>query len=124
MFSSPCKASCDEHDASEHDPCLCTGYAGLEVFGEAPVASEPGEGALHHPAPRFGPEGPDAVRAGDDFNGPRAEVSERIEQFVAAINPIGEHVPQCREVRADSSQERDRAVIVLHVGRMNMHAQQ
>ena len=43
VFSGACEAAREKADAGEQDPGLGIGDARLEVFGEAAVASEPGE---------------------------------------------------------------------------------
>src|SRR5215469_13000484 len=104
MISSPCEATREQADACDNDPGLGARNAGLKVFGEAAVASEPGKGALNHPAPRFGFEGSDALRSRDDFDRPLAEIGQRIEQLFTAIDTIGEDVAQFGEQSPDGPQ--------------------
>src|SRR3989304_76007 len=89
MLSSPCETAGEQADASDSDPGFGAGDGGLEVLGEAAVASEPCEGAFDPPASGFGLEGSDALRPGDDLDRPLAEVGDRVEQFVAAIDAVG-----------------------------------
>jgi hypothetical protein len=84
MISAPCEAVGKEADAGGGDPGFSACDGGFEVLGEATVAAEPGKGAFHHPAPRLGLEGPDALGAGDDRDRPRAAVGNGIRPPVPA----------------------------------------
>src|SRR5882757_10079429 len=103
-------------DACNQDPGFRAGDGCLEVFSKASVAAEPSQRALDDPTSRLGLERSHALRTGDDFNGPFAEIFDRREQFWALIDAIGEDVPQCREHAADDPQQRHRTVIVLGIG--------
>src|SRR5216684_2760131 len=115
MISGPCQTSRKHTDAGEHDPRLCAGDCLLEVLGEAPAAVEPGKGPLNHPAFRLGLESADALRPCDDLNRPRAQLGDRVEQLVAAVDTVSEDMPQLRERVAELYQQRHRAVIVLDI---------
>ena len=65
-----------------------------------------------------------ALRAGDDFNGPFAQIGERLEQFWTSIDAIGKDVAQFREHATDDPQQRDRTVIVLDIGGMHQDCKQ
>ena len=78
MFSGLREAAGDEADASDHEPGFGTCGGGLEVLGETAAASEPGEGALDHPALGFGLEGAEALGSGDDLDRPRAAVGDGV----------------------------------------------
>jgi len=97
MISTSCEPSNEDLDTGDHDPSLCAGDGGLEVLGETTVASEPGEGAFDHPALGLGLEGADTLGSRHDLDRPPAEIGDRIEQLVAAIDAVGEDVPQLGE---------------------------
>src|SRR4051812_39221812 len=101
MISSSCESAGEEPDAGDHDPGLGAVDGCFEVLSEAAVASEPGEGALDHPASRLGLESADALGAGDDLDGPLAAFRDCVEEFVAAIDAVGEDVAQLRERPSD-----------------------
>ena len=49
-MSGSCEPADDELDTGEVDPAFRRGERSLEVFAQAPVAVEPGQRALDHPA--------------------------------------------------------------------------
>ena len=51
-------------------PGGCASDGCLEVFGESPAASEPGEGAFDHPSTGQQLESFDALGSLDDLDGP------------------------------------------------------
>src|SRR5918995_6453500 len=118
MISGPCEAAREQSNAGDHDPGLGAGDGGLEVLRQTSVASEPGEGAFDDPAARLGLEGADCLRSCDDFDRPRAQVREGIEQLLTTIDTIGEDVAQLRKAATERSQHRNGAVIILNVGRV------
>src|ERR1041385_2830924 len=122
IVSSPCEAASKKANAGDHHPGLGAGDGGLEVLGEAPIAAEPGEGALNHPAARLWLEGSDALLAGHDLDRPVAEIGERAEQLRPTIDAIGEDVAQVAEALPERAQQRHGAVIVLNVGRMHQQS--
>ena len=61
----------------------------LVVLGEAPTAVDPGNGALHDPAPGQGLEALLARRAFDDLDFPRGGLHGSAQLF-AAVGPVGE----------------------------------
>jgi hypothetical protein len=63
------------------------------------MASEPSEGALDHPTLRLGFEGSHVLGTGNDLDRPPTQVGERIEQFGAAIDAVGEDVTQFWELQ-------------------------
>src|SRR4051794_20044641 len=91
-MSSSCEAAGKELDTGNHQPCFGAGNGRLEVLGEAPVASKPGEGALHHPSAWLGLEGSDTLGSCDDLDGPFAEVGDRVEQLFSPVNTVGDDV--------------------------------
>src|ERR1700722_6267243 len=113
MFSGPCETSRENANACEDDPRFGAGDCRLEVFREAAAAVEPSKCAFDHPAFRLGLERADTLRPCDDFNGPLAQLGDRVEQLVAAVDTVSEDVPQLGKRVADMFQQRYRAVIVL-----------
>src|SRR5215471_8797025 len=97
IFSSPCETSREHANAREHDPRLGASDCHLEVLGEATAAVEPSEGSFDHPPLRLCPEGADALRSCDDLDGPLAEVGDRVEQLVAAVDTVSKDMPQFGE---------------------------
>src|SRR6516164_964634 len=124
VTSRPCESTREEADAGGHDPGFGAGEGCFEILGETPVAAEPSKGALDHPAAWLSSEGSDRLGSGNDLNRPFAEVSNSIEQFVAAIDAIGEDVAQLGEASAERSQQRHCAVIVLNVGSVHDQSEQ
>src|SRR5260370_10406402 len=115
-FSSPCETARKHANACEHDPRLCAGDCLLEILGEATTAVEPGQGPFNHPAFRLSLESADTLRSCDDLNGPWPQFGDRVEQLVAAVNAVGEDMPQPGERVAELFQQRHRPVIVLDIG--------
>ncbi len=81
-------------------------------------------GHADDPAFGFRLEGTDPLGTGDDFDGPFAECGDRVAQLVAAVDAIGEDVPQFRERSPQRGEQRHRAVIVLDVGRVHQESEQ
>src|SRR3954447_21573190 len=123
-MSSSCEAAGKELDTGNHQPCFGAGNGRLEVLGEAPVASKPGEGALHHPSAWFRLEGSDTLSSCDDLDGPFAEVGDRVEQLFSPVNTVGEDMPQLGEATAERFEQWHGAVIVLNIGRVHESSQQ
>src|SRR5260221_13626722 len=92
--SSSCKAAGEEAQVGQQDPGCGAVDSRLEVLGEAPTATEPGEGALDHPSSRQELEAFDAGWALDDFDGPRAAIGDRAEQLRTAIDAVGKDMAQ------------------------------
>src|SRR5712671_3859857 len=123
-FSGPCEATRKHANACEHDPRLCAGDCLLEILGEATTAVEPGQGPFNHPAFRLSLESADTLRSCDDLNGPWPQFGDRVEQLVAAVDAVGEDMPQPGERVAELFQQRHRAVIVLDIGWVHLQDQQ
>src|SRR3954454_847421 len=123
-ISSSCEAAGEELDAGDHEPSLGAGDGGFEVLGQATVAPEPGEGALNHPSPRLGFESSDTMSSCDDLDGPFAEIGDRIEQFIASVDAVGEDVPQLGEAAAQRFEQWHGAMVVLHIGRVHESREQ
>src|SRR5215210_6557506 len=94
VFSGHCETAREKADAGDQEPGLGAGDGRLEVFGEAAVASEPGEGAFDHPAFGLGFERADSFGPGDDLDRPSAKFGDRVAKLVAAVDAVGEDVPQ------------------------------
>ncbi len=124
VFSAPCASSDEEADACGDDPGFGAGDGCFEVLGEASIASAPGEGALDHPAARLGREAADAVGAGGDLDRPGSAVGDGVAQLVAAIDAVGEDVPQAGEGPADRLEQRHGAVAVLDIGGVDLEGEQ
>jgi hypothetical protein len=91
----------------------------LVVFGEAPAAVNPGDGALDDPTLGQGFEALLAGRAFDDLDGPAGGVHGPA-QFVAAIGAVGEdRLQEAEEPARPAVEDQTGAVAVLQVGRMN-----
>src|ERR1700678_3741511 len=116
MSSGLCEAAEEHADAGDHDPRLGAGDAGLEVFGEAAVATEPGKGSLDHPSFWLGFECPKALGSGDDLDSPFAKIGDRVEQLVPAVDTVSEDVPQFSKRDAEAFQQRHVSMIVLDIG--------
>src|SRR6202008_2679193 len=92
--SSPGETARQDAYAGDHDPCLPPLDCLLEVFGKPTVSPEPSECPLDHPSPRLGLEGADALAPRDDLDRPPPDLGDRVQQFGAAVDAIGEQVPQ------------------------------
>jgi hypothetical protein len=62
----------------------------FEVFGEAAIAIEPGDGALDDPSSRQRLEALAGVGAPDDVEGPGAKLGEGLAKLAAGIAAVGE----------------------------------
>ena len=114
-----CDFTREELDACDHEPGLGAGDGGLEVLGETAVASQPGEGAAHHPTPGQDFETRHVVASLDDLQRPPADLLQRLVEFRSGVGAIGEDVPQSGEGRADRGEQRRCSVAVLDMGGMN-----
>ncbi len=86
--------SYDKLDGGDIDPGLGALDGGFEVFGQAAVAVEPGEGTFDDPAAREDFETHRIGHAADDFSAPSAEFGECFEELIARIGTVGEEVTQ------------------------------
>src|SRR5205809_435414 len=108
--SSSCEAAGEQSQVGEKQPGGGTGDGCLEVLGESPTAAEPGKAALDHPSPRQELEAFDTGGALDDLDRPRAAISKRSEQLLAAVDAVGENMVQAGKSSAQRAQQRHRAV--------------
>src|SRR5437899_10022876 len=76
MISGPCETARKHADAGDRDPGLGAGDGRLEVFGEAAVASEPGEGSFDYPSFWLRLEGSDTLASRDDLDRPFSQVGD------------------------------------------------
>ena len=91
----------------------------LVVLGEAPTAVDPGNGALHDPAPGQGLEALLARRAFDDLDFPRGGLHGSAQLF-AAVGAVGEdRLQEGKQPASVAIQNQKGAVAVLYVGRVD-----
>jgi hypothetical protein len=109
---------------SNEQPCDFSGGRALEVLGKAPASAEPCKGSFDNPASRQQLEAFDAMRSLDDLDRPRPAMGECSSKLFAAINTIGKDMPQLGEAVSQALQQRDGAMDVLHIGRVNMNCEQ
>ena len=118
-ISSPCDSAGEELNAGDQQPGLGAFDGFLEVFCEAAVAAEPGEGSFDDPAARQEFEAICGIGSLDDFEAPLADFGERGGEFFAGIGAVGEDMAQPREAVADRCQHIGSPVAVLDVGGMD-----
>src|SRR5690348_15751889 len=111
-------------DRGQIQPCFGAADRRLEVFGQPPVAAQPGECSLDYPAPGKQAKACGLIWPLDDGKRPLPHPSEGRFQLFASITAIGEDVAQPREEIADRSQYADRAVPILDVGAVHLGADQ
>src|SRR5436853_1513581 len=108
----------------DEKPCDFGSGRTFEVFGEAATSAEPGKGSLNHPASRQELEAFDAEWPLDDLDSPLAAMGERVSKLLAAIDPVGKHMPQLGKALAQALQQGHGAMDILNVGGMNVNGQQ
>lgn len=91
----------------------------LEVLGEPTVAVQPCQCSLDDPAAREDNEALGGIGPFDDLDGPFADTSKRVSEFVTSISAIGKDMAQPREAPDNLGQHQQRAVKVLDVGGVN-----
>lgn len=95
----------------------------LEIAGQAAVAADPGKGALDDPA--FGQDDEAmGIAALDDLQGPRAGLGNNLGHLWPLVAGVGKDAFDKREGSPRRAQQVARAIAVLHVGRVDHHAQQ
>ena len=91
----------------------------LVVLSEAPAAVDPGDSALHDPAPGQGLEALLARRAFDHLDGP-AGSAHGSAQLVAAVGTVGEdRLQEAEEPARPAVEDQKGAVAVLQIGRVD-----
>jgi hypothetical protein len=71
----------EELHRGDEEPGFGAGDRSFKVFGEAPIAIEPGQGSFDDPAAREGFEAVRLIRALDDFDGPLTKLAQGVEQL-------------------------------------------
>lgn len=79
-------------------------------------------GSFDHPSAWQQLESSGGVGAFDDFEGPLTERGHGVAQFIASIAAVGEDVAQPRMERTDRRQQVWRAIAILDIGGVNLHA--
>src|SRR3954469_24317940 len=120
-----CPSYAPHHEADHAEAEEGEGVDGqvLEVLGEAPAAPEPRERPLHDPALGQRHEAL-GVAAADDLQPPAAGPGHRRRGRLAAVGAVGEDHLDEGEQPPRRAQQRDGAVPVLDVGRLDRGAQQ
>lgn len=115
MIAGFCDASGEELDRSDEEPCGCGRDGLFEVLGEAAVAIEPCQGSFDDPSAKQDFEALCDIGSLDDFDGPLADLGQRILELVTSITTVGEEMAQPGEAVDDLRQHQRRAVAVLDV---------
>jgi hypothetical protein len=116
--SGPGDAAGEQLDAGDEEPRLGAFDGRFEVFGEAAIAIEPGDGALDDPSSRQRLAALGGVGAPDDVEGPGAKLSEGLAKLAAGIAAVGEDMAQPWERASHGSEQQRGAVAILNVGAM------
>ena len=124
VVSSPSHSPNEELHGGQEEPSLGAGDGGLEILGKAAVAVEPGEGTLDDPAAGQEFEADSVLRSLDDLDRPLAELGKGSLELWAGISAISEEVAQPWEQRAYRFDHEHCAVTVLHIGRVDLGADQ
>jgi len=128
MISMACDSAHEEldggHDGGHVEPCGGALDGSFEVFCEAAVAAEPGEGSLDDPAARQHLEAFCGVGALDDLKRPGADFSEGGGELLAGIGAVGEDMVQPGKAVSDRGEYIGFAVAVLDIGGMDDGADQ
>lgn len=94
--SRPFETTCDGSDVCDEDPRDGALDGHLEVLGQPAAATQPGKGALDHPAARQNLEAFCGVATPDDLDGPATQFGERVFEFSSSVTAIGEDMAQPR----------------------------
>ena len=124
MISGPCQTSRKYTNAGEQQPRLGTRDGFLEIFGEASAAVEPCKRSFNDPTSWLDLERTGILGSGDDFNGPPAELGERVGQLLPAVGTISENVTQLRKQQPNMLQQRYRSMDVLDIGGVHLPGKQ
>jgi hypothetical protein len=120
-----CSGQSPEHDADHGEAEEGGDGSGvaLEVAGQAAVAADPGKGALDDPT--FGQDDEAmSIAALDDLQGPRAGLGDDLGHLWPLVAGVGKDAFDKREGSPRRAQQVARAIAVLHIGRVDGHAQQ
>ncbi len=98
------------------------GDQALEVLGQAAVASEVGEGTLHHPAARLDGEA-HLLGLGADDGQPPAEGGLDPVFELTLVGTVCPQLLDARELLVGADQQLQAAIPILLVGRMDVHPQ-
>jgi hypothetical protein len=118
-----CQPAQHEADGGEEDEGDGAVREVLEILGEAPTAIEPGDGALDDPALRQELEAR-TIAAFDDLELPVRDGAEDLFELGALIGAVADDLLEKGKQSPHRLEQGRRAVAVLHVGRMHLHAQQ
>src|SRR5216684_3984273 len=104
------------------DPGDGTGDGCFEVLCEPSASAEPSEGSFDDPTARQYLEALCRIGAFDDLECPTSEFGQRAAQLVAGVSAVGKDMAQPWVEALDRSQQPDRAIPILNVGRMHLKA--
>ena len=124
VVSSPSHSPNEELHGGQEEPSLGAGDGGLEILGKAAISVEPGEGPFDDPAAGQEFEADSVLRSLDDLDRPLAELGKGSLELGAGISAVSEKVAQPREQRAYRFDHEHCAVTVLHIGRVDLGADQ
>ena len=88
-------------NGGERDECCQRGGEVLVVFGQASVAAEPREGALHHPAPRQDDEAFHVVGPFDDLDAQAGLLRDGFGHLARVVATVGPNQFEPVETLAD-----------------------
>jgi hypothetical protein len=120
-----CSGQPAQHDADHGEAEEGGDGSGVafEVAGQTAVAADPGKGALDDPA--LGQDNKTmSVAALDDLQSPRAGAGDKLGGLWSLVAGVGEDAFDEREGSPRHAQNLARAVAILHIGRVDDHAQQ
>jgi hypothetical protein len=120
-----CSGQAAQHDA-DHGEAEEGRYGSrvtLEVAGQAAVAADPGKGALDDPTLGQDDEAM-GIAALDDLHLPGASLGDELGHLWPLVAGVGKDAFDEREGSPCRAQHLARAIAVLHVGRVDGHAQQ
>src|SRR5258707_12301091 len=86
---------------------------------QAPIATEPSEGALNNPSAREQFEALGGVGSLDDLQRPFTLSLKRVFEFLTCVAAVGEHMAEPGETGSDRDEQIGRAGAILDVGGMN-----
>ena len=120
-----CSGQATQHDADHGEAEEGSDGSGvaLEIAGQAAVAADPGKGALDDPALGQDDEAM-GIAALDDLQGPRAGLGNNPGHLWPLVAGVGKDALDERKGSPRGAQQIARAIAVLHVGRVDDHAQQ